>query len=120
MLLTLHGKLGTWLQLGGHCDGIRDPFFVAWKEAYEESGLSLIRPVSKRILDIEIHVIPEYRGVPEHLHYDVRYLFLADKNEPLHISDESADLAWVPLDRLEEYNSEPGFMVLRDKIRGFL
>ena len=38
MLLTLHAKLGRWLQLGGHCDDIRDPFFVAWKEAYEESS----------------------------------------------------------------------------------
>jgi len=38
VLLTLHAKLGRWLQLGGHCDDIRDPFFVAWKEAYEESS----------------------------------------------------------------------------------
>lgn len=40
VLLTHHAKLGKWLQLGGHCDGIKDPFFNAHKEAYEESGLS--------------------------------------------------------------------------------
>ena len=38
-LLTLHKKLGFWLQLGGHADGNTDILSVAFKEAYEESGL---------------------------------------------------------------------------------
>jgi len=100
ILLTLHRKLGKWLHLGGHCDGIRDPFFVAWKEAYEESGLTLIEPVSDQVFSFDIHRIPEFKGVPEHLHYDVRYLFVADHHEPLVVSDESIDLRWFDIGEL--------------------
>lgn len=116
VLLTLHAKLGKWLQLGGHCDGIRDPFFVAWKEAYEESGLKHVRPVSDRIFDIGIHSIPAHNGVPSHLHYDIRYLFLADPNEPLEISSESKDLRWVPLSAFADFVDDSGLLSMRDKI----
>lgn len=115
ILLTRHAKLGRWLQLGGHCDGIRDPFFVAWKEAYEESGLKFIRPVTDGILDIDIHVIPKHGEVPEHRHYDIRYLFEADPFEPLEISEESTDLRWFSLARVHEFNNEPSMLILADK-----
>lgn len=117
MLLTLHAKLGRWLQLGGHCDGIRDPFFVAWKEAYEESGLREITPVSDGVFDVGIHRIPEHKGVPEHFHYDVRYLFVANPSETLRISEESLDLKWVPIDRLDGYADGPSLIGMRDKLR---
>ncbi len=120
VLLTHHAKLQIWLQLGGHCDGIKDPFYNAHKEAYEESGLTRIDPVSRQILDIDIHPIPEHKGVPAHLHYDVRYLFEADEIEPLNISDESNDLKWVPLDQLENYNDDPRLVVMRDKLDAFI
>lgn len=120
VLLTHHAKLQKWLQLGGHCDGIKDPFYNAHKEAYEESGLTRIDPVSRQILDIDIHPIPEHKGVPAHEHYDVRYLFEADEKEPLNISDESNDLKWVPLDQLEDYNDDPRLVVMRDKLDAFI
>lgn len=120
VLLTHHAKLQKWLQLGGHCDGIKDPFYNAHKEAYEESGLTRIDPVSRQILDIDIHPIPEHKGVPAHYHYDVRYLFEADENEPLNISDESNDLKWVPLNGLETYNDDPRLLVMRDKLDSFI
>ncbi|MBO6919699.1 MAG: NUDIX hydrolase [Rhizobiaceae bacterium] len=120
VLLTHHAKLQKWLQLGGHCDGIKDPFYNAHKEAYEESGLTRIDPVSRLILDIDIHPIPEHKGVPAHLHYDVRYLFEADEKQPLDISDESNDLKWVLLDELETYNDDPRLLVMRDKLDAFI
>lgn len=120
VLLTHHAKLQKWLQLGGHCDGIKDPFYNAHKEAYEESGLTRIDPVSRQILDIDIHPIPEHKGVQAHEHYDVRYLFEADEKEPLNISDESNDLKWVPLDQLEDYNDDPRLVVMRDKLDAFI
>lgn len=120
VLLTHHAKLGKWLQLGGHCDGIKDPFFNAYKEAYEESGLNRINPVSKTILDIDIHPIPEHKGVPSHLHYDIRYLFEADEREPLDISDESNDLKWVSLDQLEDYNNDHRLLIMRNKLSAFI
>lgn len=120
VLLTHHAKLQKWLQLGGHCDGIKDPFYNAHKEAYEESGLTRIDPVSRQILDIDIHPIPEHKGVPAHEHYDVRYLFEADEKEPLNISDESNELKWVPLDQLEDYNDDLRLVVMRDKLDAFI
>ena len=39
-LLTLHPRLGRWVQLGGHCeDGDADIAAAALREAGEESGI---------------------------------------------------------------------------------
>jgi len=116
VLLTHHAKLDCWLQLGGHCDGIRDPRFVALKEAYEESNLTLIRPVGDAIFDIDIHTIPAADGMPAHDHLDIRYLFQADDAEPLHATSESKALRWVGLDELPEFTTRASVLILRDKM----
>ena len=59
------------------------------KEAEEESGLKSLRLVDENIFDLDKHIIPQRPHVPEHFHFDVRYLFEADINEPLIMSDES-------------------------------
>lgn len=94
-LLTFHKKLGLWLQLGGHADGETDLVAVALREAREESGLAEIALVSEEIFDLDIHLIPAGNGVPQHYHYDVRFLCEADDAAPLAISDESHDLRWL-------------------------
>jgi 8-oxo-dGTP pyrophosphatase MutT (NUDIX family) len=97
-LLTLHRKLGRWLQLGGHADGNENLIEVAMKEAQEESGLNSLKLVDTTIFDIDKHIIPERPHVQEHFHYDVRYLFEADINEKLIMSNESISLAWITFD----------------------
>lgn len=97
-LLTLHRKLGRWLQLGGHADGNENLMEVALQEAQEESGLSSLTMVDSTIFDIDKHIIPERPHVPEHFHFDVRYLLEADINETLLMSDESISLAWIAFD----------------------
>ncbi|MDH5821524.1 NUDIX hydrolase [Luteimonas sp. RD2P54] len=92
-LLTHHRKLGLWLQPGGHADGDRDLARVALREAKEETGLRELR-LEGGILDLDRHRIPEHRGVPEHWHYDVRYLVRAGAHEQFAVSDESHALAW--------------------------
>ncbi|QAX29806.1 NUDIX hydrolase [Leisingera sp. NJS204] len=119
VLLTHHRKLDRWLQLGGHCDGIADAAFVALKEAYEESGLPRIKPLSDQVFDVDIHAIPENAQDCEHLHYDVRYLFQAEAGD-FAVSGESHALAWVPLNRLHEVTETPGVLVLREKLALFL
>jgi len=94
-LLTLHRKLGRWLNPGGHADGDPDLPAVGLREAREESGLPGVRLVSREILDFDRHWIPERPGVPGHYHYDFRFCCEADDREPLQISEESVDLAWV-------------------------
>ena len=97
-LLTLHRKLGRWLQLGGHADGNENLIEVAMKEAQEESGLQSLRLVDSTIFDLDKHIIPERPHVPEHFHFDVRYILEADIQEPLQISEESISLAWIAFD----------------------
>lgn len=96
-LLTHHRKLDRWLQLGGHADGNPDLADAALREVREESGLARIALASPEIFDVDRHRIPARGAEPEHWHYDVRYLVEADATEPLVISDESRDLAWVAL-----------------------
>ena len=108
VLLTKHRKLCRWLQLGGHADGDCDLKRVALREAQEESGLVSITPGSMLPFDIDVHTIPARNEVPTHLHYDVRFWFTADINEPLIVSQESTDLKWISLHDLEsESLSDP-------------
>jgi 8-oxo-dGTP pyrophosphatase MutT (NUDIX family) len=93
VLLTLHGKLGRWLQLGGHCDGDANLAGVALREATEESGIEdlAIEPVP---IDLDIHPIPARPGEPEHLHLDTRFLVLAGEGARERRSEESTELRW--------------------------
>lgn len=109
-LLTHHKKLGKWLQLGGHADGNPDLVAVALQEAKEESGLESVTLLSPWIFDLDYHRIPERKGVPAHLHFDLRFLFEADDRVAWRVSEESLDLAWVPLERVSTLNPEPSLV----------
>jgi 8-oxo-dGTP pyrophosphatase MutT (NUDIX family) len=97
ILLTHHRKLERWLQLGGHCDGDPDVMNVAMKESIEESGIEEIKPLSKDIFDIGIHLIPANKKEEAHYHFDIRFLLHAYSNNNFKISEESKDLKWVEL-----------------------
>jgi hypothetical protein len=115
ILLTHHAKTHCWLQLGGHCDGVQDPFFTAWQEAYQESGLKLITPVDGAIFDLNPDEVPEYRGLPAHVHKDVCYLFYADSSKGFVKSDESLALAWADLDKVDDYTQSKSVIRLAAK-----
>lgn len=115
-LLTHHQKLDKWLQLGGHSDGDPNTLNVALREALEESGLKTIEPLSEEIFDVDVHEIPARKNEPAHFHYDIRFLFEADDAEKLVITDESNDLRWIPLERMEEYTTEESIMRMVRKI----
>ncbi len=110
VLLTHHRKLDRWLQLGGHADGDSDVLAVATKEAEEESGLTDFSPVGSGIFDIDIHLIPERKGDPAHLHYDVRYVLRANGDTNYIVSDESHDLRWVKPDEVKTLTTESSMM----------
>lgn len=111
-LLCWHGKLDRWLQMGGHIED--DPTLLqsALRELREESGLTRFAPLRETIFDVDVHFIParpakpNKPAEPEHFHYDVRFLIEADPSDPLTLSEESRELAWVALDRIDEYTDE--------------
>lgn len=100
-LLVHHRKLDRWLQPGGHADGESDVLAVARREAREESGLTRLRPAREGIYNVDVHTIPGRGHEPEHVHYDLRFAFIADRTEPLVVSEESHALAWRPLVELD-------------------
>jgi 8-oxo-dGTP pyrophosphatase MutT (NUDIX family) len=116
VLLTHHCKLNQWLQLGGHADGEMNIQAVALREAMEESGLSQIKPLSDSIFDVDIHLIPARKEEPAHYHYDIRFLFEANPEEPLHISNESNDLQWIEFNRITNLNVDQSIMRMVHKI----
>lgn len=100
-VLIHHSKLQRWLQPGGHADGEQDVLSVARREAEEETGLKKFIIPEVKIFDLDIHLIPERKDFPQHWHYDVRFLFEADENDSLIISDESTGLRWFELQNLK-------------------
>lgn len=121
VLLTHHRKLGKWLQLGGHADGDLDLAAVALREAREESGLLRLRPMGEGVFDVDRHAIPARLSEAAHWHYDLRFHFEADPNEPLVITPESNELGWVEIARISEYNPEESMLrMARRTAAGFV
>ena len=120
VLLTHHRKLNRWLQPGGHADGMEDIRAVAAREAEEETGLFSLKLAGPDIFDTDIHQIPYYAGIQAHFHYDIRFLFIADEREPLQISDESHDLSWVEMDRLDAItDNNRSILRMAEKMKAF-
>lgn len=102
VLMVHHAKLNKWLQPGGHADGDENLVQVALREAREETGLNTFTVIQNGIFDIDIHRIPQRQSMPEHDHYDVRFLLEANDDEPLIRSEESHDVAWIGIDDLHQ------------------
>lgn len=100
VLLTHHRKLNRWLQLGGHADEAPDARLTALREAEEESGLDQIQLLDEAIFDIDVHPIPARGSMPEHFHFDIRFALQAYGLQDYVASEESLDLAWVPIESL--------------------
>lgn len=115
VLLTHHRKLNMWLQPGGHCDGESDVAKVALTEAIEETGIESWKFVDEAIFDIDCHLIPARKTEPEHFHFDIRFVFVCGENEDYIVSEESHDLAWVPIDKLADYTTEESIVRMAQK-----
>ena len=118
MLMTLHAKLGKWIQLGGHADGDADPLAVACREASEESGL-VVEPLLSDVMDLDIHAVPAHGADPAHCHYDVRFLLVAE-HAPLIVTRESVALQWVPMEAMESVTHEESILRMAAKCRAFI
>jgi 8-oxo-dGTP pyrophosphatase MutT (NUDIX family) len=117
LLLILHGKLGLWLQPGGHVDDDDASLLAAARrEVREEVGLAEIDQLLPGPLDVDIHEIPARKDDPRHAHFDVRYLFVARSRDVIAGSDAQA-VRWVSLDALEGIQSDESVMRAVRKLR---
>ena len=103
--LVLHGKVGVWLQPGGHVeDGDTRLLDTAMREAEEELGLSGLEPLLKAPTSLHRHVAPcRPPGTePVGFHLDVAYVVTATADTDLAVSAESRDVGWFAVDRLPD------------------
>jgi 8-oxo-dGTP pyrophosphatase MutT (NUDIX family) len=99
VLLTLHPRLGRWVQLGGHCeDSDADIVSAALREATEESGVDDLR-LSPDLAAINVHALTCSLGVPTR-HLDLQFVAHAPAGAQIVVSEESVDLRWWPADEL--------------------
>jgi coenzyme F420-0:L-glutamate ligase len=99
VLLTLHPRVGMWLQVGGHCEpGDRTLLDAAAREAREETGIGSLS-FDLRPLALDVHPITCSLGVPTR-HFDVQFLAVAPEGVEPVASDESLDLRWFSWDEL--------------------
>lgn len=97
LVLHRHRRLGLWLQPGGHLEAGESPPEAALREAREETGLKL-RTVDSapRLFHIDVH-----HGGRGHTHLDLRYVFLAESEDPAPPPGESQQVHWfTPADAL--------------------
>lgn len=78
-----------------------------------------VRPLAAAIFDLDVHPIPERKNEPAHYHYDIRFLLEADPTEPLVVSEESRDVAWVSLSGIATLNSDASIQRMLAKTRYF-
>lgn len=111
ILMIYHNIYKSWAWVGGHSDGDSDLLNVAIKEAKEETGLKLVKPILDDIYSLEIVTVNGHikRGkyVGSHVHLNVTYLLEADESEEIRIKeDENSGVKWVPIDEVLNASSE--------------
>lgn len=111
-LLTLHPRVGRWVQLGGHIEpGDTTLAGAALREATEESGIDGMA-ISAAPVHLDVHPVTCSLGVPTR-HLDVRYLVRAPAGAREVRSEESVDLRWWPLTELPDAVAFGRTLVLR-------
>lgn len=122
-LVLYHNDLKMYLYPGGHIDqNDKTPLDAALREIKEETSLEnltqlLLTENPLMPFDIDTHVIPynEYRNLPKHYHFDIRYLFTTDTIEFVSVDEnESSGYKWIDINELEQ---DPNYGKIVTKIK---
>lgn len=125
-LVLYYNDLKMFLYPGGHIDSNdTTPLSASKREIFEETGLSNLEQL--KILnyelvpiDIDTHKIGynERLNLPEHYHFDFRYLFMVDRISDIKIDiEESSDYKWISI---EELSSDINYGRIATKITKLL
>lgn len=122
VLMCYHNIYKSWSWTGGHADGEQDLLSVAIREAKEETGIKTIKVLTPEFYDVEIIPVPQHlkRGfaIGNHLHLNVTYLLMADEKEILKVkSDENSKLAWLDVEKLDEFVSEKDMLPIYKRLQ---
>lgn len=121
VLLIESKKFQRWFQPGGHHEE-SDISLQEWakREAQEETGIENISLLQTEIFDIDVHTIPEKWTEPEHLHYDIRFIFEASSLNQGNIDPkEISNSQWIPLENIEIFSSSPSLLRMWEKTKYF-
>ncbi len=121
-LMVYHNIYKSWAWTGGHADSEPSMLKVALSEAKEETGLKNVMPLNKGklaaidILPVWGHVKGE-NYVASHQHLSFSYILQANEKEHIQFKpDENSGVKWIPINKLDEYVSEPEILPVYNKI----
>lgn len=109
-LVLYHNDLHIFLYPGGHIEKMDiDPLHAAKREIEEETGLKNLKQLgifSDKLIpiDIDTHRIKYNKrlNLPEHYHFDFRYLFAVDKISDIKIDyEELSNYKWISIEELK-------------------
>lgn len=103
----------------------KNPLMASKREIQEETGLSnleqfIVENEELLPIDIDTHIIDynEKLELPEHYHFDFRYLFIIDRIENIKIvGGEIKNYKWIDINDL--YN-DPNYGIVATKIEMML
>lgn len=126
ILLLHHKDLNMYVYPGGHIDKTdKTPLEAALREITEETGLEKLKQLkiveNKLIpIDIDTHTISynQRLNLPEHYHFDFRYLFTIKEIENIQIdTEESSCYKWIDI---KELHKDPCYGKIVNKIENIL
>lgn len=120
ILMCYHNIYQSYSFLGGHNDGNPNCLEVAIKEVKEESGLKDISLLVNDIFTLENLIVSEHikngKLVKEHYHYDLSFLFEANKKQKLVVAkQENSDLKWVKIEDMVNTSNEADMKIIYQK-----
>ena len=125
-LVLYHKELEMFLYPGGHInENDLNILEAAKREIYEETGLVDLKQyknINNELIpiDIDTHTIKRNirRNLPEHHHFEFRYLFGIDKIKDINIdTEELGKFKWIDI---EEMKRDKNYGIIADKIEKIL
>jgi 8-oxo-dGTP pyrophosphatase MutT (NUDIX family) len=109
VLLTLHARIGCWLQTGGHLEPADSSLPAgALREAAEESGLDSLRVDPDPLLLSRHEVVC---GGYRTFHLDIQFLVITGQVADPRFGAESTDVKWFNHDQLPEVDESVAALV---------